>query len=231
MEYDPKDNELIHLLKKLKDSNGAYPPEMLALRRQGFLKQVAAISAGAGLAMSLRNTIKSGKGASLSSAAGKVVETLLVVAIVAEAGAVTYFYRHKLTEVFNSVRNSPRAEAVASPPVLPSPLAEMEFTSSPVATVTVSKTATLTATPESTPSPQLAVEATEQNNNSGPTTSNTGNTGSGDPGSQSEPTESPNTNNGNHYGQTPKPERTIQPGNEVSNSNLQQNNTNPRRKH
>ena len=51
MEYDPKDNEVIHLLKKLKDSNGAYPPEMLALRRQGYIKQVAEISAGAGLAL------------------------------------------------------------------------------------------------------------------------------------------------------------------------------------
>ena len=49
MEYDPKDNEVVHLLKKLKDTNGAYPPEMLALRRQGYMRQVSEVGAAAGL--------------------------------------------------------------------------------------------------------------------------------------------------------------------------------------
>ena len=35
MENDPKDNDVLQLLKKLKDSNGAYPQELLAVRRQG----------------------------------------------------------------------------------------------------------------------------------------------------------------------------------------------------
>src|SRR5512138_3448467 len=126
MEYDPKDNEVIHLLKKLKDSNGAYPPEMLAMRRQGYIKQVAEVSAGAGLAVALRNIAKGGKGAAgaSSSTAGTIVEALLVVALVAEAGAVTYFYRDKVAEYFRSVTGSPKVEEIASPPVVSSPIAQ-----------------------------------------------------------------------------------------------------------
>src|SRR5215471_15832496 len=98
MEYDPKDNDVIHILKKLKDSNGSYPQDMLALRRERYLKQVAEVGAGAGLGAGLRTVLKGGKSAGLSSATGTVIEALLVVAIVAEAGAVAYFYRDKLSQ-------------------------------------------------------------------------------------------------------------------------------------
>ena len=227
MEYDPKDNEVIHLLKKLKESNGAYPPAMLASRRQGYLRQVAQVASGAGLAAGIRSLAKGTKGtAGLPPAAGTLIEALLVVAIVVEAGAVTYFYRDQLAEYFRSITNSPKVEQVASPPVQPSLIPEIEFTSTPVVTVsvTVSETGTLTLTPEGTPSPELAAEATKQGTGSG-STSRTGNSG-GSTGSQSVSTQDPNSNNGNQYGLTPKPVRTKEPGNDIS-SSTQGNSTVP----
>jgi hypothetical protein len=237
MEYDPKDNEVIHLLKKLKDSNGAYPPEMLALRRQGYLKQVADVSAGAGLAVALRNIAKGGKGtAGTSSIAGTVVEALLVVALIAEAGAVTYFYRDKVAEYFRSITSSPKVGEVASPPVISSPIAEVQSTPSPVITITVTGTETLTltpGTPSGTPSAVLAAGTAlpdgetgvgvQSGSTSGPG-SNTGGTSvptsvASDPGDPNDP----NGNNGNHYGQTPIPERTKDPGN--TSSSTQTSNT------
>jgi hypothetical protein len=233
MEYDPRDNEVIHLLKKLKDSNGAYPPEMLALRRQGYLRQVAEVSTGAGLAASLKNVTKGGKGAAgLSSATGTVVEALLVVAIVAEAGAVTYFYRDKVAAYVRSITLAPRVEEVASPPVLPSPFSEMQITPSPsvTSTVTVTETLTLTpATPSSTPSiiPVTGNTVPSAKNGagvqsaatSGPSKPNNPSSSSGasdTTGGSSGSSQDPKGNNGNHYGQTPKPERTKEPGNNTS---------------
>jgi hypothetical protein len=213
MEYDPQDNEVIHLLKKLKNSNGAYPPEMLALRRQGYLKQVAEIGAGAGLAVGLRNLAKGGKGATgLSSTAGTVVEALLVVALVAEAGALTYFYRDKVADYIRSITRSPQVQEIANPPVLPSPLVEMKITPSPVATITGTVTESLTpGTPSGTPLTELAAGTTQPNgtNGVGVKSESTSVPGGNENGSgPSVSTRVPNGNNGNHYGQTPKPERT-----------------------
>jgi hypothetical protein len=238
MEYDPKDNEVIHLLKKLKDSNGAYPPEMLAMRRQGYLKQVAQVSAGAGLAVALRNIAKSGKGtAGTSSIAGTVVEALLVVALIAEAGAVTYFYRDQVAEYFRSITRSPKVEEVTGPPVSSSPIAEMQITPSPVITITVIGTETLTitpGTPSGTPFTVLAAGTAlpdgetgvdvQSGSTAGPG-SNTGGTSvpTSDPGDPNEP----NGNNGNHYGQTPIPERTKDPGNTSSSTQTSSNKKKP----
>jgi hypothetical protein len=216
MEYDPQDNEVIHLLKKLKNSNGAYPPEMLALRRQGYLKQVAEIGAGAGLAAGLRNLAKGGKGATgLSSSAGTIVEALLVVALVAEAAAVTYFSRDKVAEYIRSITRSPKVEEVASPPVLPSPLSEMQITPSPVATITGTVTESLTpGTPSGTPSTELVAGTTQADGTNGvgvqaASTSVPGGDNNG--GGTSVAPGVPNGNNGNHYGQTPLPARTKEP--------------------
>ncbi len=232
MEYDPKDNEVIHLLKKLKDSNGAYPPEMLALRRQGYIKQVAEVSAGIGLAAALRNIARGGKGAASasSSTAGTIMEALLVFALIAEAGAVTYFYRDKVAEYFQSITRSPKVEEVASPPVFSSPIVEMQTTPSPVITVTITGTGTLTltpGTPSGTPSAVLAAGTTLPNGETGvdtgpASTGVPGSTGSNTGGTTPVPTSvasDPNGNNGNHYGQTPIPERTKDP---VTNSGATQ---------
>jgi hypothetical protein len=219
MEYDPKDNEIIYLLKKLKDSNGAYPPQMLALRRQGYIKQVAEVGAGAGLAVGLRNLAKGGKGGAggLSSTAGTILEAMLVVAIVAEAGAVSYFYRGKLAEVFHLITGSPQVEEVASPPVLPSPILEVQATSSPVITITVTGTETITLTPitpSGTPPPTVLAAETTQPNRTGGVDVQAASTSvpSGNASNPAASTPQPNGNHGHHYGQTPIPERTKDPG-------------------
>ncbi len=236
MEYDPKDNEVIHLLKKLKESNGAYPPEMLASRRQGYLKQVAEVSAGIGMAAGLRNALKGGSKAagSISPTAGTVVEALLVIAIVAETGAVTYFYRDKIAAALRSITNQPRVEEIASPPVLASPVTELQFTSTPVftetAVVTETGTETLTLTPEGTPSPELAAQATQQNGGGSVNTTSSGTNNGGTTGGPSVSSSQPaNGNNGNHYGQTPQPVRTKDPNANTS-SSTQQPTTNTKKK-
>ena len=215
MDYDPKENEVVHLLKKLRETNGVYPQEMLALRRQGYLKQIAQVSGGAGAAVALKNTIKGGKGSGLPPAAGLLVEGLLVAAIVAEAGAVTFFYRNKLVEYFQSFSKDPRSEEVSSPPIISSPLPEIELTPEPVITATE----TQTLAPTSTPSLELPSEPTQQSAGGSPNSNNSGGgSGSNGNGSSFASTPDSNGNNGNHYGQTPRPERTKEPGGNGNNN-------------
>ena len=203
MDIDPKDNDVFQLLKKLKEANGTYPQELLSLRRQGYLKQVAEVGAGAGIALGLRNTLKSGKGSSLPPTAGTLLEGLLVIAIVAEASAVAYFYRHKITDFLQNFSNQPRVEEVSSPPIVSSPIPGIEFTSTagPVLTETLTQTATAISTPS-----LMAVQPTQQ----GGVQSSTG-SGDGQAVSTAN-ADNNNGNNGNHYGQTPEPERTKEPG-------------------
>ena len=72
MGIDAKYTDVFNLLQKLKESNGTYPKELLAIRRQGYLRQVAEISAAAGLATALKSTAKSAQGTAtgLSSSLG-----------------------------------------------------------------------------------------------------------------------------------------------------------------
>src|SRR6185369_477315 len=120
MAFDENDIDVFQLLKKLKAANGAYPQELLASRRQMYLRQVAEVGGGIGLAAALKNTAKNGggKAVGLPPVAGTLLESLLVIAIVAEAGTVTYLYRDKIKEVFHSITNSPNVEQISSPPVL-----------------------------------------------------------------------------------------------------------------
>ena len=212
MEYNPKDIDVIHLLKKLKDSNGVYPQEMLVSRRQGYLKQVAEIGGAAGLALGLKDTLKGGGGASSAPAAGTLVEALLLVAIIAEAGAVAYFYRDKVSDFFQSMSNSPRVEIVTEAPVAASPLPALDFTSTPL--IAVTGTITETATPTATPTVVFAAEATQQENGEDSAGTTIPSLSTPNPG-----TNNTSTNNGNQYGLTPKPERTREPGNDVSDNN------------
>lgn len=215
MEYNPEDIDVIHLLKKLKEANGAYPQEMLALRRQRYLSQVAEISGAVGIAVALKNAARGGKSMGLPPAAGTVIEALLVVALVAEAGAVTYFYRDKLAQAIRSFVNKPKVEEAASPPVIPSPFLE-ELNPSPVVTETgftasPAVTITVTLTAAGTPSPELAAEAAQENE-------------AGSPSIQPASTQPANGNNGNHYGQTPKPARIKEMGNNPANNQDTQDN-------
>jgi hypothetical protein len=223
MAIHEKDIDVYQLLKKLKDANGAYPQELLASRRQKYLTHIAQIGGGAGLAAALKNTAQNGgKAVGLPPAAGTLLESLLVVAIVAEAGTVTYLYRDKIKEVFRSISNSPKVEQVVNPPVLSSPIPGLEITLTPVASET--EVLTETVTPEVTPS-LLAEQPTNVTGGQGSGSS----TSSGGSSSAVSTPAAPRGNNGNQYGHTPIPQRTKEPGNNSNNNNTDQNPNNPNR--
>jgi hypothetical protein len=210
MGIDAKNNDVFQLLKQLKDANGDYPQDLLVSRRQGYLKHVAEISGGAGLAVALKNTAKSsGRAASLPPAAGTLFESLLVIAIVLEAGTVTYLYRDKIKELFQGFSNSPKVEEITNPPVMSSPVPGLELSLTPVVSETVSVTET--TTPVGTPS-LLAEQPTNQGADS------TNGSESGSSAVSTPAANGSNGNNGNQYGHTPIPARTKEPGNNNTNS-------------
>ncbi len=219
MAFDQYDIDVFQLLKKLKGANGAYPQELLASRRQVYLKQVAQIGGGVGLAAALKNTAKTGgKVAGLPPAAGALLESLLVVAIVAEAGTVTYLYRDKIKEVFQNISNSPKVEQISNPPVLSSPIPGLEISVS--LTPAANETSTETSTPEVTPS----LLAEQPTNVTGDQSSGGGSPAVSTPAAT-------RGNNGNQYGHTPIPQRTKVPGNNSNHNNDTQNQTDPGHRH
>jgi len=193
MGFDPQDKEIVRLLTKLKDTDGKYPPDLFAARRQGYLRQMGEIGLGIGVGVGTKNALKSGKAPAFSSATSTVLESALVVAIVAEAGTVAYFYRDKLAELFQTITKEARGQEVTPPPIH----TELEIqgvTPSPAVTATL-PSVTLSVSPTgteltSTPVPGVAEENNTISGNSTP---------------------APGGNNGNHYGQTPKPQRTKEP--------------------
>ena len=193
MGFDPQDKEIVRLLTKLKDTDGKYPPDLFAARRQGYLRQMGEIGLGIGVGVGTKNAVKSGKSPAFSSATSTVLESALVVAIVAEAGTVAYFYRDKLAELFQTITKEARGQEVTPPPIH----TELEIqgvTPSPAVTATL-PSVTLSVSPTgteltSTPVPGVAEENNTISGNSTP---------------------APGGNNGNHYGQTPKPQRTKEP--------------------
>jgi hypothetical protein len=222
MAFDEKDIDVFQLLKKLKAANGVYPQELLASRRQMYLRQLAEVGGGVGLAAALKNTAKNGgKAVGLPPVAGTLLESLLVVAIVAEVGTVTYLYRDKIKEFFQGVSNSPNVEQISSPPVVSSPIPGVEISLSLTPIAAETEAITETATPEVTPS-LLAEQPTDVGGEQSSESS------SGGGGSAISTPAAPNDNNGNHYGQTPIPQRTKEPGN---NNNDTQNQTRPHRNH
>jgi hypothetical protein len=197
MEFEPHDQDIIRLLTKLKDIHGEYPENLLVTRRQSYLKRMIETELG----MSGGNEIKKARGntkhPSASPPASALLETALVVAIVTEASVMAYFYRGKLADFVQTVTAGARAEEATSAPVIPTSSAVQGITPSPAITSTaVAASPTgIAGTPTSTPMPNLV----------------------GDHGSSTTPgvssTPDPKGNNGNHYGQTPKPERTKENGN------------------
>ncbi len=184
MEFNPHDQDIVRLLTELKDVQGEYPESMLAARRQSFLKQMKGIhvdlSGNHGTQPSSRST-----------AISTLLETVLIVAIVAEAGVMTYLYRDKLGNFFRDVTTQPKAEDATPAPIIPTSLKFLEISPSPAI-----PPAALTASPtEIIETPTSAVNPAMMSNNSSAT-----------PGIASTP--APKANNGHHYGQTPKPERT-----------------------
>ena len=198
MGFDAQDKEIVRLLTKLKDTGGKYPPDLFAARRQGYLRQMGEIGLSIGAGAGIKNLAKGGKVPVLSSATSTVLESALMVAIVAETGTVAYFYRDKLADLFQTITKEVDGQEITPPPVhtetaiqgiTPSPAVTATL---PSATLALSPTGTeLTST--STPMPGVV----EEDNNTISANS----------------TPAPNGNNGNHYGQTPKPQRTREPEN------------------
>jgi hypothetical protein len=112
MEFDPEDQEIIRLLTKLGDAEGAYPKQMLEARRQSFLTQMGQIGLGIGADQGIQNAPKDVKPPSAPPAVSALLETALVVAILAEAGTVAYFYRDQLADFFRNAGIEPWVQEV-----------------------------------------------------------------------------------------------------------------------
>ncbi|HEX6269406.1 MAG TPA: hypothetical protein VFZ43_04165 [Anaerolineales bacterium] len=210
METNANDQKVIDLLSKLKDDNDVYPFELMELRRQKYVRQAAQIGIGIGVGEGLKNTLK-GRGPGLPPAAGSWLEAALVVAIVVEAGAAAYFYRHRLGDLVETVFATPSVVATSSarevipPPVLASPLSATEISVEP--TLTVTNTPTLI----STPIPGISNTDNGVGNTNTPGSNDVDNSTGNNPAEENSPpvsTPDPkgnNGDNGNHYGQTQQP--------------------------
>ncbi|RPJ24691.1 MAG: hypothetical protein EHM33_16980 [Chloroflexi bacterium] len=189
MEFDPQDQDIIRLLTKLKGADGEYPENMLVARRRSFLKLMTEIELGIHSNKGGKKPTENTKTPSTSPFASKLLETALIVAIVAETSVMAYFYRDKLADFFHMITTASRVEEV-TPPSMPTSLPIQEVSPSPAITATTiaASPTRITDTSTSRPIPDAA------NNTPGV--------------NQLSATPHPNGNNGNHYGQTPKPERT-----------------------
>jgi len=195
MGFDAQDKEIVRLLTKLKDTDGKYPPDLLVARRQGYLKQMGQIGLGIGVGAGIKNAVKGGKAPAFSSAASTILESALVLAIVAESGTVAYFYRDKLADIFKTIAKDAGVQEVTPPPVHTEPGIQ-GVTPSPAVTATL-PSVTLSVSPTGTELTSTLVPGVVENNNT----------------ISADSTPAPNGNNGNHYGQTPKPQRTKEPKN------------------
>jgi hypothetical protein len=223
MEFDPQDQEIIRLLTRLKDADVAYPQDMLAARRGKYLKQMAEGELGRGTDTGINDTTKDVSTPHLSPTASTLLEVALVVAIIAETGAIAYFYREKVANFFRTVTTTWEVHEVSTQMVVPTTLEIQGVTPSPAVTPTL-PSATMAASPTETAIilTNTQVPALEEENSSTTAAAN-----------QMNSTPAPNVgngsngNNGNHYGQTPRPERTKENnGNNENNSNRNQSDTN-----
>lgn len=209
MEFDPEDQDIIQLLTKLREAEAKYPEELMAARRQSYLKRMGEIGLGIGAERGMEEAAKDVKTSTVSSATSTLVETVLVIAIIAEALTVGYFYRDKLADLVRTITAEARVQGVTPPPAVPTSLGIQAITSSPALISTIPSAATLTISAEipiiTTGTPLPGVVDNNSIDNTGVNLLNATPAPNGINGS--------NTNNGNHYGQTPKPERTKENGN------------------
>lgn len=205
MEYDERDNEIVRLLSRLKGTGSSYPVALLVARRQRFVKQVATLGFGMVAAIALKETAKAAGGASIPSVASTILETALIVAIVAEAGFVAIVYRQRILDWFRTDSVEPAIEVISTFADADVPPVELPVTGPTLPAVvieTIEPTIAATGTPTIviTPSPLLP-----------PVTVTVG-LGDNSDNVQVNSTPQPHNNNGNHYGQTPKAERTRESG-------------------
>jgi len=189
MEITPDDKKIVDLLSKLKKSNGSYPSDLLASRRQQYVRQIANVGMGIGIGMGIRKSLKNGNGGVgvATTVASKVVEIVLVAAIVIEAGTAAYLYRNKIASFIRSF-TSPNVQQVVPQP--------NNASQNPVVNDN-----------QQTPVPAISEtpSGTSLTDMAGSTNSTTGNNNSN---TNVNATPNPSDGNGNQYGQTPKPERT-----------------------
>lgn len=199
MEFNPHDQDIIRLLTRLRDVHVEYPETMLAARRQSYLKRMIAIESGGG--RGVRSTKFPGQSPTIST----LLETALIVAIVAEAGVMTYFYREKLANFFQGLTAGAGIEENHPPTIAPTSPEVQGVSPSPAisATAVPASPTGITGTPTSTSIPAIVGDNSSTpsdvsvNSTPAPNGNNGNNSNNGDKG-----------NNGHHYGQTPKPERT-----------------------
>ncbi len=208
MEYEDQDIEVIRMLSKLREAESTYPVDMMASRRQSYMKQIAALGIGTGAALAIKEGAKAAGGSSVPPIAGTIVEAALIVAIVAEAGFVAFVNREKVLDFFRRTSVQSTVEQVTALPDDSLPLLDPSEVVETALLVTAEPTLQPTlATVIETPSPGMMI-VTEADSRTGTDAS----------GVQVDSTPVPNDDNGNHYGQTPIPERTKENGGGGSNS-------------
>ena len=195
------DRDVLQLFTSLKNAEKQYPQDMIESRRDTFAKQAAAMAilvkaggsgttaAGAGQVASTASSSAAGVG---GLSMGTILETALVIAIVAEAGVAAYAYREKIAQFIRSTFG-PKVEQTANPPENSSSdlIANNEEI---VATALSDETPTVTVTETPAP-PEFANPGSADNNN---------NDNNGDPQVASTPAPTDDSN-GLHLGQTKQP--------------------------
>lgn len=194
MELDQKDFDVVQLLAKLKTSEPPYPSELLALRRQGYVQRVAEIGLGLGIPSGGKTSTKAGGSAGATTSISGIIEMALALAIVAEAGAAAYIYRNQIADFIRSFSPHTEVSEVVPPSENATPLPEIIGTALPETTETPPVTFTTTSTTVPTNFLTAVVENNDETDNQSDI--------------QAASTPDLKDNNGNHFGQTPKPERT-----------------------
>jgi hypothetical protein len=226
MRSNVQDQEIVRLLTRLKEAERGYPEDLLAARRKHYLEQIGTVGVGLGAAKAVSEAMKNAKSPPVSTSStvtSTLLETVLVVAIVAEAGAVAFLYRDRVADFLRTFNSSARVEEVTPLPVFAASQVSAAATSTIGSTSTPGVTNTVVMTTIS-PSPTGTAAGTTETPAPGDIVEDI-NPAPGLP-TQAVVTQAPptqvvstpvpdddNDDNGNHYGQTPKPERTIEPGN------------------
>ena len=214
MGFDAQDKEIVKLLTKLKDADGTYPPDLLAARREGYLRQMGEIGLVLAAGKGIKNAVQGTKPPVLSSATSTVLESALFVAIAAEAGTVAYFYRDQLADFVKTVTHETKVQEV-SPSLVPTHVEVQGVSPSPAVAATLPSTSLAINPTEPEASNTPVPDVVEQNNALSVDVT---------------PSPKDHNNNGNHYGQTPKPERTKEPkgnDNKDKDKNPPKDNPNP----
>lgn len=198
MEFEPEDQQVIELLSKIRNKGGTYPRKLLANRRQVFLQQMVNVGMGLGVGEGIKTIAKAPKSSGFihlpALSMSSFMEIILMFAILTQATIIAYSYRNRIADIFH----------LGSPPIALTNVLIPVTGSSTSTPVVVSDTPTLQATDTLTPSPTIT--ATIEPSIPGINSSSDANPSV----TQAPPTQD---NNGNHFGQTPKPERTKENGN------------------